>query len=171
MLDYIKKRYRIFKRQHPSSTEIGTQIHHSVQFVSLEHVRIGRFVFLGPKSFLDCSGGVDIGDGTIVSSEVVILSTSHNWRSSESIPYGGSFKDKEVVLGKGVWLGYRSMILPGVRLGDGAIVSAGSVVRGCVPKHAIVAGNPATVVGFRNVLEGDKLIESECYYMKRKYAL
>lgn len=54
-----------------------------------------------------------------------------------------------VSVGNDVWLGHQSLILSGVRIGDGAIVGAGSVVRHDIPPYAIVAGNPARVAGFR----------------------
>lgn len=57
--------------------------------------------------------------------------------------------DKNVVVGEDVWLAANVTLLPGVTIGRGAIVGAGSVVRYDVPPYAIVAGNPAKVVGFR----------------------
>lgn len=57
--------------------------------------------------------------------------------------------DKDVVVGEDVWLGANSTLLSGVNIGRGAIVGAGTVVRTDVPPYAIVAGNPAKVVGFR----------------------
>jgi len=53
---------------------------------------------------------------------------------------------REVVIGDDVWIGVRSIIFPGVRIGRGSIVSAGSVVRTHVPPYSVVAGNPARVV-------------------------
>lgn len=53
---------------------------------------------------------------------------------------------REVVIGDGVWISVHVLIFPGVRIGDGAVVSAGSVVHGHVPPYSVVAGNPARVV-------------------------
>ena len=58
-------------------------------------------------------------------------------------------QDQDVVLEEDVWLGANVTLLNGVRIGRGAIVSAGSVIRSKIPPYAIVAGNPAKVVGFR----------------------
>lgn len=72
--------------------------------------------------------------------------------------FGGTWTDRtldivtalpsrgDTVVGNDVWFGYRSVVMPGVRVGDGAIVAAGSVVTGDVPPYAIVGGNPATVI-------------------------
>ncbi len=57
--------------------------------------------------------------------------------------------DKDVIIGEEVWLGANTIVLAGVTIGRGAIVGAGSVVRCDIPPYAIVAGNPAKVVGFR----------------------
>jgi virginiamycin A acetyltransferase len=65
----------------------------------------------------------------------------------------GLFRDRDVrgdtVVGNDVWLGYQSLVMPGVRIGDGAVVAARSVVAGDVPPYAVVAGNPARVVRHR----------------------
>jgi virginiamycin A acetyltransferase len=52
----------------------------------------------------------------------------------------------DTIIGNDVWLGYEAIVMGGVRIGDGAIVAAASVVAGDVPPYAIVAGNPARVV-------------------------
>jgi virginiamycin A acetyltransferase len=52
----------------------------------------------------------------------------------------------DTVVGNDVWIGYRAMVMPGVRIGDGAIVAAGTVVSKDVPPYGIVAGNPARLV-------------------------
>jgi virginiamycin A acetyltransferase len=65
----------------------------------------------------------------------------------------GLFREREsrgdTVLGNDVWIGYKATIMPGVTIGDGAVVAAGSVVTGDVPPYAIVAGNPARPVRLR----------------------
>lgn len=55
----------------------------------------------------------------------------------------------DTVVGNDVWCGYRSMVLPGVRIGDGAIVGAGALVTADVPPYGIVGGNPARLIRFR----------------------
>ena len=55
----------------------------------------------------------------------------------------------DTVIGNDVWVGYTAMILPGVSVGDGAIIAAGAVVSRDVPPYAIVGGNPAEVIRMR----------------------
>jgi virginiamycin A acetyltransferase len=68
-----------------------------------------------------------------------------DWLASMSL-----FRDRErrgdTVLGNDVWLGHRATVLPGVHIGDGAVVGAASVVSADVPPYTIVAGNPARVI-------------------------
>ena len=59
----------------------------------------------------------------------------------EELPYKG-----DTVVGNDVWIGYRALILPGVRIGDGAIVAAGAVVTRDVPPYTIAGGNPASPI-------------------------
>lgn len=71
--------------------------------------------------------------------------------------------DKDIVIGEDVWLGANSTLLSGVKVGRGAIVGAGSVVRCDIPPYAIVAGNPAKIVGFRFTPSLTLLHEEELY--------
>lgn len=68
-------------------------------------------------------------------------------------------QDQDVVLEEDVWLGANVTLLNGVRIGRGAIVAAGTVCRTKIPPYAIVAGNPAKVVGFR--FSPDQIVEHE----------
>lgn len=69
----------------------------------------------------------------------------HGWERvmprPEDLPYKG-----DTVVGNDVWLGYQALVLPGVRIGDGAIVAAASVVTREVPPYTLVGGNPARVI-------------------------
>lgn len=65
-------------------------------------------------------------------------------RTREDIHYKG-----DLVIGNDVWLGYDVLVLPGARIGDGAIIGARAVVTGTIPPYAIAAGNPARVIRMR----------------------
>lgn len=100
-------------------------------------------------------GEIEIGEGTIFAHEVQILTQNHNYDSDdlEYIPYDKRLNNKRVIIGRYVWIGARTTILPGVIIGDGAVVGAGSVVSKDVPPYAVVAGNPARVVKYRSQIE------------------
>lgn len=61
-------------------------------------------------------------------------------------------READIVIGTDVWIATRAVILPGTHIGDGAIVAANSVVKGVVPPMAIVAGSPAKVVSWREIV-------------------
>ena len=79
--------------------------------------------------------------------DVIIQSTNHLFDSRLTpMRLQGKTEDDPIVIGDDVWIGARAIILPGVHIGRGAIVSAGAVVTDDVPEYAIVAGNPARVI-------------------------
>jgi len=112
----------------------------------------GRKVFLGAHSVVNHGCMLDgrrfpvrVGDNVVIGPETVILTLGHDPQSPEFALKGG-----EVTIGDRAFLGYRSLILPGVTIGEGAVVGAGSVVPKTVDPYTIVAGNPARVIGIRS---------------------
>lgn len=73
---------------------------------------------------------------------------SNGWEkvmpAAEDLPYKG-----DTVIGNDVWIGYEALFMPGVKIGNGAIVSSKSVVTSDVPPYAIVGGNPAKIIRYR----------------------
>jgi acetyltransferase-like isoleucine patch superfamily enzyme len=80
-----------------------------------------------------------------VSTYPVQLVRKHGWRSKYSLPNKKNF----VIIGNDVWVGANSIILPGVTIGDGAIIGAGAVVSHDVPPYAVVAGVPGRILRYR----------------------
>ncbi|KRA19934.1 Vat family streptogramin A O-acetyltransferase [Lysobacter sp. Root604] len=72
----------------------------------------------------------------------------NGWERSTPLPDELPYKG-DTVVGNDVWIGYQAMLMPGVRVGDGAIIAARSVVSADVPAYAIVGGNPARVLRMR----------------------
>jgi maltose O-acetyltransferase len=103
-------------------------------------LRIGRDVFIGGGTFLDPDFCflIEIGDETTISIDVFIL--AHDASTRREI---GFSRVAPVRIGSGVFVGARAMILPGITIGDGAVVAAASVVTRDVAPGDIVAGNPA----------------------------
>jgi maltose O-acetyltransferase len=114
----------------------------------------GKGISIGNNSGLGLNchvrGPLIIGDNVMMAPEVAILTSNHNFSNTE-VPMNkqGHLTDK-VEIGNDVWIGYRVLILPGVMIENGAIVAAGAVVTKDVPAYAIVGGNPAKVIRFRN---------------------
>ena len=97
-------------------------------------VRIGDNSGIGVRSVVTHA---DIGNDVMMAPEFVYL------------PMQGLGAAQRLTIGNDVWIGRRVMVMPGVRIGDGAIVAAGAVVTKDVPDYAIVGGVPAKVIRFR----------------------
>lgn len=104
--------------------------------------RVGKNVFINfGCTFLD-QGGITIEDGVFIGPEAKILTEGH----PEQPEIRHTLQTKPVVIRRKAWIGAGAMILPGVTVGENAIVAAGAVVTKDVPDNAIVAGVPATVL-------------------------
>lgn len=95
-------------------------------------------------------GEVIIGDNVMMGPECIVYTRNHAF-ADVTIPMNmqGFSEERPVIIGNDVWIGGRVIILPGVKVGDGAIIGAGAVVTKDVPDYAIVGGNPAKVIKYR----------------------
>jgi acetyltransferase-like isoleucine patch superfamily enzyme len=89
------------------------------------------------------SGRVTIGSHFHSGQGCLIISAFHDYRRANKLPYGNLNVDKEVHIQENVWIGDRVIILGGVKIGEGAIIQAGSVVSRDIAPLAIAGGNPA----------------------------
>lgn len=102
------------------------------------------------------TGKVHIGSYFHSGKYIRILTSNHNYKG-EMIPYDETMVTKDVWIDDFVWLGESVMILPGVHIGEGAIIQAGSVVVKNIPSYAIAGGHPAKVFAWRNKEKFQKL--------------
>ena len=123
----------------------------------IEKFSIAETSHLKSNAYIECSGGVTIGQFFHVGRNLTIYSSDHDYKNADYIPYGTNMIYGPVVIGDAVWCGANVTILPGVTVGDGAIIAAGSVVTRNVPACAVVAGNPARIVGQRDSLAFEQL--------------
>lgn len=107
-------------------------------------VRIGDRVEINNFSIVNGTGGVDIGNDTLIGPGVRIISYQHGYARGALIR-SQPVEPKPIRIGADCWLGANAIILAGVCIGDGAVVAAGAVVREDVPAYAVVAGVPATI--------------------------
>lgn len=135
----------LFLRAWLGALGTGTGVQMRCQFLN------GRKVFLGERNVINfgclldgrkyqIKTGADVSIGPCAS----ILTLGHDPRSPDFADRGG-----DVVIGERAWIGYGALVLPRVSIGEGAVVGAGSVVTKDVAPYAIVAGNPARVIGQR----------------------
>lgn len=132
----------------------GYRISPDVNFSSAENIVIGDRVSIGSRCFLwagPSKGQIIIGDDVLFGPEVLVTAT--NYRFNDGSPVTDQLMaEADVVLGNDVWIGARAILLPGVTIGDGAIIGAGALVKGDIPPHAIAVGVPARIVGKRSIV-------------------
>ncbi|WP_281245492.1 acyltransferase [Granulicella pectinivorans] len=105
---------------------------------------VGDFTYIGEGNNLRAAGGIRIGSNCLISQGVSIISSNHSSELGRPITEQPSRTDKKgVTIQDDVWIGTNATILPGVTIGKGAIVAAGSVVTTSVADYTIVAGVPA----------------------------
>lgn len=111
------------------------------------------------------SGRVTIGRYFHSGWNLRIFTRSHDYNGSEAIPYsGGRYVVKSVEVGDFVWIGADVILLPGTKIGEGAIIQAGSVVHGEIPPLAIAGGNPAKVFAQRDADHFNRLKAEGRFY-------
>ncbi|MEP7166975.1 MAG: acyltransferase [Candidatus Woesebacteria bacterium] len=144
---------RVFYRLSGMEIGAGSTIHMMARIYDPRHITIGKDTIIGERASLDgrkqmanSAGGLTIGDHVDIASEVMIWTSQHDLRSTtwQAI-------EKKVTIDDYVFIGPRSIILPGLHIGRGAVVAAGAVVTKDVAPLDIVAGIPAKVISKRPV--------------------
>lgn len=129
-------------------------------------IELSKYTRIGRECYLDGEGGIDIGEGTIFAPKVTILTSSHNYNQADILPYNFEDKKGKVKIGRGCWIGWGAMIVPGVHIGDGAVIAMGSVVTKDVPKGAVVGGNPAKIIKYRES-DFSKTLDQKNFFIKK----
>jgi acetyltransferase-like isoleucine patch superfamily enzyme len=133
----------------------STRISDTVFMYHPERISISNNVFIWHYSILDGTGGLEIGEGSQIGAWVGIFTHSshiairiygnHYQEIPEELKKG--YPIDKVSLGKYVFIGAGSKILPGVNIGDGALISAGTIVNKDIDSFQIATGNPAQIIG------------------------
>ena len=153
---------RIVNNFHDSDAiNIGAYTHIRGELLTFGHggqISLGEYCYVGEQSHIWSAKSIKIGNRVLISHNVNIfdsathpLSATERHRQYKSIISTGHPKtidlsEKEVVICDDVWIGCAAIILRGVTIGQGAVISAGSVVTKDVPPFTIVGGNPARVI-------------------------
>jgi maltose O-acetyltransferase len=111
---------------------------------SWRNVTIGRQCFINDGCTFDAAGPIELGDEVNLGQGVLITTSSHVIGAPER--RAGQLKPEPVRIGHGAWIASRAVVLPGVEVGEGAIVAAGAVVARSVAPNTLVGGVPARVI-------------------------
>jgi maltose O-acetyltransferase len=120
-----------------------TFIQFPVRIEGREHITLGSNVSINAFVHMWGHGKITIGNDCLIASHASINSVTHD---TNAILYRDTVIEKEVIIGNNVWIGSHAVILPGIKIGDNAIVGAGAVVTKDVPPGATVAGVPAKII-------------------------
>jgi acetyltransferase-like isoleucine patch superfamily enzyme len=116
---------------------------------------------------MELRGILHIGSGTIIGPRVKVHTSNHNYEG-EMLPYDDRYLVKDVFIGDNVWIGSDVTIMPGVHIGEGAIIGACSCVTKDIPPFAIVGGCPARIIKYRDINKYLRLKETGKIYLSFK---
>lgn len=137
---------RFFYRLFGMKIGKGSTIHMGARFYNPRNIEIGEDSIVGEGAVLDGRDKLLIGDHVDIASEVMIYNSEHDVQSSDF-----QAKTATVEISDYVFIGPRAIILPGIKIGKGAVVGAGAVVTKDVEEGSIVGGIPAKQIGTRDV--------------------
>ena len=106
------------------------------------YVKIGRHVFINHSLTIMARGGIEIGDDVMIGPGASLLTANHDLYDHHVLLCG------KITIKKNAWIGAKAIILPGVTVGENAIVAGGSVVTKDVEANTVVGGNPAHVLKY-----------------------
>ncbi len=107
-----------------------------------KNITIGKDVFINSGCHFQDQGGIEIGDGALIGHNVVLATINHDLNPKENRKNHYA----AIKIGAHVWIGSNATVLPGVTIGDYAVVAAGAVVTRDVPAMTVVGGVPARVL-------------------------
>lgn len=124
----------------------GSTIHSKATFYTLGKLTIGQDTIIGEKATLDTRGEIVIGNHVDIASEVMLYSSQHDINAPDFRAVYGKIEIEDYI-----FIGPRAIILPGVKLGKGAVIGAGAVVTKSVAPFSVVAGVPAKEIAKRQL--------------------
>ncbi len=113
----------------------------------------GKGISIGDNSGIGVNasirGPLIIGKDVMMGPDVIILTTSHITTDTDKPMRLQKGVKTKVIIGDDVWIGTRSILMPGIKVGNGVIIGAGSIVTKDIPDYAVVGGSPARIIKFR----------------------
>lgn len=120
---------------------VGSYFYPGVTIVKPENLNIGNDTFLNYNCLISCYDKVHIGSRVSISYNVKIITETHDYEDKNF-----QAEIRPVIIEDNVWIGAGTIILPGVTIGEGSVVAAGSVVKNDIPAWSIAGGVPAKII-------------------------
>lgn len=114
------------------------------------HLQIGHRSYIGPGVFLGASAPLTIGADCLIGAYSYLITANHEFKNPDIPVRLQGYTHAPITLGRDVWLGCHVVVLPGVTIGDGAVIAAGAVVNQSVPPFEVWGGVPARKLSQRN---------------------
>lgn len=152
LFDLISRALKTYSIKDFDTCGTGVLIKQNVFISHPQKVQLGNNVYIGPNCDFFSAGGLIVEDGTVIGSNVVVMTSTHNYNSSDlnTLPFDDRNVLNPVKIEKFCWVGTNAIILPGVTIGEGSVIGAGSVVTHDIPKLTVCAGNPVKVIKQRD---------------------
>lgn len=173
-LKYIKPKNMIGNSKEENFLGKDIYIHQSCNIYGTEDsIIVGDNVLISSDCIFQtyAPDSIFIGNNVFIALHNVIWTANHNYEDAEAIPFDKKVIVKPVVIEDNVWIGGFCRIVPGVKIGEGAVIAMGSVVCHDVPPLAIVGGNPAKVIKYRDKDKYEKLKKENKLFCNMKNEL
>jgi acetyltransferase-like isoleucine patch superfamily enzyme len=129
---------------------IGPEYYKNFNIRYPKNLSIGDGTVINGDCMINAVDGVKIGRHCHIAIGLTVYSHNHNFKSEEFVPYDHKELPRPVEIGDAVWIGANVTIAPGAKIGHGVIISSGSVVFGDIPDCAIIRGNSAEIIKYRD---------------------
>lgn len=145
-LQSVCNTYSVNQKNRKQLSRIG----HNVQLVCNNNIFVGSNTYINGGCLIASKNAkIVIGDNCLISYNVHMRTDMHNYKHKHILIQKQGHQQKDIVIGDDVWIGYGAQVMAGVKIGNGAVIAAGSIVTKDVPDFAVVAGVPSKIIGYR----------------------
>lgn len=137
-------------------------------FYGVDKISLGNNIYIGPSAEIWADGGLEIKDNVIIGPKLTIHTVNHRYEGADALPYDGMSYLKPVLICENVWIGANVLIVPGATINEGAVIAMGSVITKDVPKCAIMGGNPAKIIKYRDFADYERLKRDGKFFLRLK---
>jgi acetyltransferase-like isoleucine patch superfamily enzyme len=125
---------------------IGNEFDENITINKPEYLKIGNNNFFGRDVFFIAHGKIEIGNNCTIAADCKFITRNHGFTDKKIFIKDQPYSHKPIKIGDNVWFGYNVVVLPGVTLGSGCVVGAGSIITKSFPDNSKIAGVPAKML-------------------------